>query len=216
MNPRNRTQKRQDPACALSSVSWGGLAGVPRIFSLGFKGVQAGAAWISPGRRRVASRFGELAPYGAPFAIFLFSLRLKALDLPPIKTLERGYAVCVNLFFFSCQSPRLAWLAVFRTQIHQPITPQCAPLAAPLQVPLLPMQPAAAKPRARLSARWWAAFPVAFLAFLLATDVAVGAGLTAPHTGRRNNFHKAIRGIPRMAFLHFRAPRAFPRKGCYV
>jgi hypothetical protein len=150
-------------------------------------------------------------------AVFPFLSRPKPIDSTAIKTHKRGFAVCVNLSFFSRLLPRSVWQAVSRilvtaTQIRQPIAPLCAPSVVLRLVPLLLTQPAAAKPKARLLARWSAACLAACQACLLATN----SGLTAPHYSGVTLFTGPFGGNLRMAFLHFRALRAHSRKGCYV
>jgi hypothetical protein len=68
----------------------------------------------------------------------------------------------------------------------------------------------------RLLARWSAACHAAFRACLLATDTVSNTGLTAPLKGGVTTSTRPFGDRPRMAFLHFRALCALPRKGCYV
>lgn len=150
-------------------------------------------------------------------AVFPFLSGVKTIDSGARKTNKRGFAVCVNLSFFSRLLPRSVLPAVSRTmatatQIRRQTAQQCAPSVGPLPVPLLRMQPAAAKPKARLLARWSAACHAAFQACLPVTK----SGLTAPHHCGVTTSTRSFGGIPRVAFLHFRAPRACHRKDCHV
>jgi hypothetical protein len=153
-----------------------------------------------------------LAQNAVTGVVFPFYSRVKTIESSAIKTLIRGLAVCVNQPFSSRQSPHWPWLAVSATQIRQPITPLCAPSVVQLQVPLLPMQPVAAKPKARLLAHLQAAYRAA----LLACQPVTNTEHSTPLLGGMITYIRPFEGKPRVAFLHFRAVRALPRKGCYV
>jgi hypothetical protein len=143
---------------------------------------------------------------------FPFLSRSKAIESKARKIQKRGFAVCVNLSLFSRLLPRSVWLAVSKTPLRRLIMLPCAQSVVLQQARLLPMQPAAAKPKARLLARWLVAFRAAYLACRPATDF----GLTTPLYGGIITSAGPFGGNPRMAFLHFRASRALSRKGCYV
>ena len=146
-----------------------------------------------------------------------FSLRQSLLESWSIITRSRGFAVCVSTLSFWRLAPlfRLQ-VASATTQVRQPTMSPCAPLAVPPQAQSLPMPRAAAKPKARLSARWLVAFPAVCRAFRPATDTGSDFGLTAAQKRGVTVLPRPFGDIPRMAFLHFRAVRALPRKGCHV
>lgn len=218
MNPRTPLQDRQGLAC-----SFGPLLGLkPGKAFLFFVFVNNLLGCVAIGCRQGGkggfSQMSECAEPGLKRAVSPFPLGLNRVDSLRRKTLIRGYAVCVNHPFFLRPLPRLPLQAVSAmTPMHRPITPLCAPLVGPQQVPLSPMQPVAAKPKAHLLARWSAVCHVAFRACQPATD----SGLTTNKlTGPRNSAAAYSTGpfgvFPQAAFLHFRALGALPRKGCHV
>jgi hypothetical protein len=156
---------------------------------------------------------------------FPFPSLPKTIESTARKTQKRGFAVCVNLSLFFRPLPRSAWLAVsriptltarqlrlFMRHLRPLIMPLCAPSVVLWWVQLLPAQPAAAKPKVRLLARCSAACHAAYRACLLVTDT----DLTAPLNRGVAPSTRPFGGIPRVVFLHFRAPCAHSRKGCYV
>ncbi|MGO4909019.1 hypothetical protein ACEN2J_11900 [Pseudorhodobacter sp. W20_MBD10_FR17] len=147
---------------------------------------------------------------------FPFHLTQDRIKLSVIKTQKRGFAVCVKQPFFLRQSQHFPLLAALATKIRQPIAPLCVRSVALLPVRLLPMQQAAAKPKGRLLARSLVAFRAACLACLPATDTSPNSGLTAALNRSVTTLTRSFGGIPRVAFLHFCALCAHPRKGCYV
>jgi|GEM_PF-2243868 len=179
---------------------------------------------LAPVARRILGR-GALvtefcAAIGANRVDFPFILPAKAVKLGLIITQLRGFAVCVKRPFFLSQLPPLRWLAASRTKIRLLITLPSAPLVVQRPVRLSPMQPAAAKPKGRLLARLLVVCRAALQACLLATNTATGTaartGLTAPRQRRVAILSRPFGDIPRMAFFHFGADGAHPRKGCYV
>jgi hypothetical protein len=106
-------------------------------------------------------------------------------------------------------------LAALTTPARQSTTLAFVPLVALLLAQLLPMQQAAAKPKARLL--------VQLRALVRATSQALQAAATdtqhqliASLNGDGSKFLKPLGFHPRVAFC-FSAPlRAHPRKGCYV
>lgn len=178
---------------------------------LGVKGLVAVEHRISS-RRWLVTEFCALSGVVRP--VFPFILCAKAVRLGPINTQLRGFAVCVKRPFFSSQLPPLAWLAASRTPIRQLITLRSAPLVVQPQVQLLPMQPAAAKPKGRLLARLLVVCRAVYQACLLATDT--DTRLTTAHQRGVAILPGPFGDIPRVAFLHFRALGAHPRKGCHV
>jgi hypothetical protein len=148
---------------------------------------------------------------------FPFLLPCETLNLHVIKILTRGFAVCVKRPFFLRQPPLWPLLAALATLIRQPITLPCARSVAQLLVRLSPMQPVAAKPKARLLARLPVSVRAIFLALQAApTKVGSKLGLTASLKSDSSNSTRPFGVTPRVAFLFFRALRAHPRKGCYV
>ena len=128
-----------------------------------------------------------------------FSIRGNALELVAITILKRGSKSCSRLPLSLWRLPHRFCPAVSaRTATRLATAQQCAPLVVRRQVPLSLMQPAVAKPRARLSAHSLAACRAAFRACPLATDYDRRLGGTGIH-------HKRPSGVaPRMAFLHLR------------
>ncbi len=214
MISRNTYHDRQGFACPSGPLTWG-------FVGHGCLGLLRNHKGLDGNLRQSAGVFGQplhrQKTAAATCADFPFPLTPNKLESSAIKTPKRGIAVCVNLSFFSRLSRHLVWLAVFRTpatalRLRLLTTLLCAPSVVQLQAPLLPTQPAAAKPKARLSARWLAAYRAAYQAFLPATNI----GLTAPRHSGVSIFTGPFGVTPRMAFLLFRAPCAHPRKGCYV
>lgn len=217
MNPRTPSMDRRGFACAFWSVSGPSTLEVCAKSSLFTNWL---AAVCSAGNRAKAVILTGAAFWGqidVKVADFPFYLRAKTLDSGVIKTQKRGLAVCVNQSFFLPQWPLSALLAAFKmalatTRTRPLITPLCAPLVEPQQGPLSLTQLAAAKPKARLSVRWWAAFLAAFQARHSATN----SGLTPARKRGVTNQSRPFGVVPRVAFLHFRADGAFPKRGCHV
>lgn len=218
MNPRTLTQNRQGFGCSFGSLvglEWGvGLSGFTILNNM-LRKISRARQWREFG---AFSKMSECADHGVDGANFPFSLSLNRVESKIRKTLIRGYAVCVNHPFFSRHLPHLALRPVSATTpIRPPITQLCAPSVEPLQAPLLPMQPVAAKPKARLLARWSVVCHVASRACLLATDSGLTTNrLTGPHQSGAKYSIGPFGGFSRAAFLHFRASGALPRKGCHV
>lgn len=147
--------------------------------------------------------------------IFPFPSCAGEVDSWSIKTRARGLAECVSPPSFWRQPP--LWpsrAASATTPIHPPIAPRSARLAAPQPVPLLPMQPVAAKPKARLSAPWLAVCLAAFRAFRPATDSTTDLARLQTRGGHPSSrSHPGF--APRVAFLHF-APVALLKRGIHV
>ena len=215
MNPRNALMNRQGFACSISP-DLGRSAVTKLVVSVNnYRMLRCFTGeCTSRGPARV-SRSGEVAARGAWGGVFRFSLWPKKLDSATIKTLKRGFAACVNQPFLSRQSQHLPLRAVSTTPIPPQIMPQCAPLVARPQARSLLMQPAAAKPKARLSVRWWAACRAACRACQTATDTGPNTGLTSPLKGGVIHSTRSFGVAPGWPF-RFCTPRVLLRKGCYV
>ncbi len=211
MMSRMAPSDRQGFACAALPRIGQAARGVPVQLYFYVKGLVPVACQMT-GRRGLVAR--HWPGNGAVSVVFPFILRAKKVMSPLIKTQIRGFAVCVKRPFFLSQLPLSPWLAASKTRIRQPITPQCGLLVVQPQVRLLPMQPAAAKPKVRLLARLSVACRAAYQACLLATDT--NTGLTAAQQRSIAILSRPFGDAPRMAFLHFRACGVHPRKGCHV
>ena len=152
---------------------------------------------LSAGKGGNGSRLGQSCGLRFPFISCA-----NAVYLASIKTRLRGLAECVSPPSLRRQLSLWPLRAASRIRIPQPITRLCAPLAVLQQVLWLPVQPAAAKPKARLSALFSAAYRAAFRACLPATKQLQIANLnTSPLRG------KTIRAMRSGGLFAFHAAR---------
>ncbi len=213
MNPRILSRERRGLACAFGPVSMPVWQRVRTIFLWFTKGLNGACFAGNRAGKAVLTGRAVWAKIDVMIADFPFYSWAKPLESDGIKTQNRGFAVCVNQFFFLPQWPLSVLLAAFpTTRIRQPITPLCAQLAGPQQGPLLPTQRAAAKPKAR----WLVPLSVAFRAACRACPSATNSGLTAARKRGVTIVSRPFGVVPRVAFLHFRADGAFPKGGCHV
>ncbi len=120
-----------------------------------------------------------------------------------IKTLNRGSLTCSNQLSWPSPSSHRFCRAASRQMVRplRPIAQPCAPLVAPQPVPLSPAQPAAPRPKARLSAPSSVACRAAFPACQPAIDCPRLGG-SHNRTGAFRHHQRPSGAAPRMAFSY--------------
>jgi hypothetical protein len=146
---------------------------------------------------------------------FCFVLRRNAIESWVISTKLRGLAACVSPLSFWQFLP----LWPLRAALKTPIRPQTVPLFAPSAVRPRGlsslMRLVAARPRARLSAHWLAAFHAACRGFLPATEQGQNRDLTFA-TPKGRYIIKDHPGYTLGWSFLFHAQSVLLKRGCYV